>query len=74
MANTGKYLHTLQKFLHIQAEKSSMWMKYILILTTQYLRLSALKCIHSGEGTPTSVLHRQQMETGSMNMYWLENK
>jgi hypothetical protein len=68
MADTGKYLHTLQRFLDIQAEKLSMWMKYMLILTTQYLRLSALQCIHSDEGMPTSVLHGQHMETGSMNV------
>jgi hypothetical protein len=31
--------------LHIQAEKSSVWMNYMLIHTTHYLRLSALKYI-----------------------------
>jgi len=34
-----------KEVLHIQAEKSNIWMNYMLIHTAQYLRLSALKYI-----------------------------
>jgi len=36
--------HT-KEVLHIQADKSSIWMNYMLIHITQYLKLSALKYI-----------------------------
>jgi hypothetical protein len=44
----GKYREIsayTKEVLHIQTEKSSIWINYMLIHVTQYLRLSALKHI-----------------------------